>query len=72
MLDHATGIVDKCRYCVAGGDETSTNCVTACPANVRIWGDLDDPDSEVAKAVAAHNAQPLAPNLSHAKFYYVR
>ena len=71
-LDHATGIVDKCRYCVAGGDETSTNCVTACPANVRIWGDLDDPDSEVAKAVAAHNAQPLAPNLSHAKFYYVR
>lgn len=73
-IDHATGIVDKCRLCVAEANEADhpTNCVNSCPAGVRIFGDLDDPSSEVSQAIAATNAQPLARNLSHAKFYYVR
>lgn len=74
-VDPATGIVDKCRLCVARADPAKhpTNCVSACPAGVRIFGDLDDPSSEVSRAIAATNAQPLASDLlSHAKFYFVR
>lgn len=73
-IDQITGIVDKCRLCVADSKEEdhATNCVNACPAHVRIFGDLDDPSSEVAKAVVSMNAQPISKNLSHAKFYFVR
>ena len=51
VVDERTGAVDKCRFCTVSalnGTEMST-CVTACPAGVRVFGDLDDPDSELAR-----------------------
>ena len=74
VRNEQTGAVDKCRFCVAnkeGGANTS-NCVDACPTGVRIFGDLDDPDSEVSKAIAATNAQPIAGDLTKSKVFYVR
>lgn len=74
VVDHASGTVDKCRLCTQWAQPGSgmTTCVTACPANVRIFGDLDDPESEVSKAIAATNAKPIAGDLTKAKIFYAR
>ena len=51
-----TGEVDKCRFCTMSAETSGTkvcSCVEACLTNTRIFGDLDDPNSEAAKVVAA-------------------
>jgi protein NrfC len=48
--------VDKCNFCFdtrLSKGETTTACSAACPAHVRVFGDLSDPDSEVYKLVHA-------------------
>ena len=70
-----TGAVDKCRFCnvsnYTSGTEMCT-CVTACPTGARIFGDLDDPDCELVKEIAATHAAPIAGDLTKSKVYYVR
>ena len=49
-----TKSVDKCNFCYdtrLSKGETLTACAAACPAKVRIFGDLSDPQSEVYKRV---------------------
>jgi Fe-S-cluster-containing dehydrogenase component len=74
VQDHATGEVEKCRFCVwhDDGSVPEPACVDTCITGARIFGDLDDPASEIAKAVVDRNAKPLAPGLTRAKIYYVR
>ncbi len=74
VVNSQTGTVGKCRYCVAntGSGQDASNCVTACPTGVRIWGDLDDPDSEISREIERTNAQPIAGDLTKSKVYYVR
>lgn len=70
-----TGAVDKCRFCVVSEYETGTkmcNCVSACLTGARIFGDLDDPDSEIAKEIARTHATPIAGDLTKSKVFYVR
>lgn len=68
----ATGAVDKCRLCAASAAGDVPNCVNACPGGVRIVGDLDDADGELARAIAATGAAPIAGDLTKSKVYYVR
>ena len=59
---HQKHVVEKCTMCwhrVAKGEEPA--CVEACPGRARIWGDLDDPDSEVSQAVKGREYQHLLP-----------
>lgn len=72
VRNEKTGAVDKCRLCAASAPNDATNCVTACPAGVRIVGDLDDASSEVSQAIVRLNAQPIAGNLTQSKVFYVR
>jgi protein NrfC len=58
-FNEETRSVDKCNFCLdtklkeTGGKTTA--CVEACPANVRIFGDLSDTGSEVYELVHQPN-----------------
>lgn len=59
-MDPVKGIVEKCNLCeplVARGE--SPACVQTCLAECRIFGDLDDPDGPLVKAIAARGAKSL-------------
>lgn len=73
VINEETGTVDKCRLCASdfGEDEPNCSCVSACLTHARMVGDLDDPESEISKAIVAMNAQPLTGD-PKAKIFYVR
>lgn len=51
-FDEETRAVDKCNFCLdtrLSKGETTTACVEACPADVRVFGDLSDVNSRVFK-----------------------
>lgn len=64
----------KCDFCRSKGytDGIGPSCVRACPGDARVFGDLDDPESDISQAIAQYHAQPLASNLTASKIYYVR
>ena len=53
-IDPDTNVADTCTLCEHRlyGGETTTFCELACPGRAITSGDLDDPDSAVAKIVA--------------------
>lgn len=60
-VDPEKRIVEKCNLCsphVARGEEPA--CVKTCPAECRVFGDVDDPTSRIAGLAAARGAKPLA------------
>jgi Fe-S-cluster-containing dehydrogenase component len=53
----------KCTLCAHLLDQgwKEPRCVEVCPTNALIFGDLDDPDSEISKRLATEKAEPLHP-----------
>lgn len=49
---HKGGTVEKCTFCknLIDRDEVPA-CMQLCPGRARFWGDLDDPESAVSKAI---------------------
>ncbi|WP_369707157.1 4Fe-4S dicluster domain-containing protein [Eggerthella sp. YY7918] len=61
---HKKGTVGKCVLCherIAEGKKPA--CATTCISKARIFGDLDDPTSEISQAIKKKNAKPMAENL---------
>ena len=63
-----TGTADKCDYCrrsTPAGELPA--CVAVCPVHCRAFGDADDPQSEVARLLAARKAVHVVPLNSNAR-----
>jgi len=68
------GIVEKCTMCDHRvNDGKDPYCVVSCPADARIFGDLDDPNSQISKVLAKYEGKQLLPHKgTKPKVYYVR
>ena len=54
------GVMEKCTLCkerTDAGDKPM--CVVCCPTHARIFGDLDDPDSEISRTIRDKHAYVL-------------
>jgi len=57
---HQYNVVEKCTFCVnriAKGEKPA--CMELCPGRARYYGDLDDPNSDVNKAIKGRNYTKL-------------
>jgi phenylacetyl-CoA:acceptor oxidoreductase 27-kDa subunit len=53
--------------------EAAPTCAIICPTQIRTFGDLDDPDSEVSRQITYRKAQPLHPEFdTEPSVYYLR
>ena len=54
------GVMEKCTLCKERTDDGDVPmCVLCCPADARIFGDLDDPDSEISRTIRENHAGVL-------------
>lgn len=54
------GVMEKCTLCKERTDVgEEPMCVVCCPARARVYGDLDDPNSEISKLRAKSNVRIL-------------
>ena len=74
MYPLQTGTVSKCNFCLERLDKALDNgqkpgldrevtpaCVNACPTKARIFGDLDDPESEISISIRVGKGYQLRP-----------
>lgn len=57
---HVSNKMEKCTFCahrVVDGDLPF--CVEVCPARARVFGDLDDPNSDISKKLAEREYEQL-------------
>lgn len=71
---HRHGAVEKCLLCyprITAGLKPA--CVQACPTQAMIFGDLEDPGSEIAQLVSRSEAKPLDEGLNvNPSVFYAR
>ena len=54
------GVAEKCTLCKERTDRGDIPmCVRVCPGRARVYGDLDDPESEISKVVRENHAYQL-------------
>lgn len=58
--EHRGNTVEKCTFCVNRLERGEMPaCMELCPGRARFWGDLDDPESDVSKAIAGRETMRL-------------
>ena len=73
FINPDTGNADKCTWCYhrIKRDETPA-CVEACPVDARVFGRLDDPESEISRRIATIPTSVLKEHLgTHPKLHYI-
>jgi molybdopterin-containing oxidoreductase family iron-sulfur binding subunit len=62
QYNQASGTVEKCTFCAQRVDQGQQPfCVDACVYGARVFGDLNDPNSEVVRAIAERHGEPAMP-----------
>src|SRR4030042_441649 len=66
------GYIEKCRFCiefVEKGEKPA--CMTTCMTGVRMFGDLDDPNSEISRTIIKNKLKQLKAELTtKQRIYY--
>ena len=58
--ERVRGVAEKCTLCKERTDRDELPmCVRVCPARARVYGDLDDPNSEISKVIRENKAGVL-------------
>ncbi len=79
------GVVEKCAFCYQRIDrglslglepgidaDATPACVEACPTGARLFGDLNDPESNVSKILKSHSSYRLREDLgTEPRVYYL-
>ncbi len=73
FINHETNNADKCTWCYHRiKREETPACVEACPTGARMFGRIDDPNSEISKRIAAVPTRVLKEHLgTHPKLHYI-
>lgn len=59
---HEKHTVEKCTFCKERREQgMEPACIEVCPMRARVFGDLDDPDSEISQLVASREYKQLLP-----------
>ncbi len=59
---HPEGYIDKCTFCIHRVSEgKDPACVSVCPTHAMIFGDLEDPNSEISKVLQTRKHKVLIP-----------
>lgn len=59
---HLNNTVEKCDFCVHRLDEgEAPACMQHCPGNARLWGDIDDPNSDISVFLSQVESEQLLP-----------
>ena len=71
-LDEEQGVMKKCTLCVdriydekLPESERQPACVLSCPTSSRVFGDFDDPNSDVSKLTIERAGQALMPEMGY-------
>ncbi len=70
---HPEGYVDKCTFCIHRVQEgKDPACVSVCPTHAMIFGDLEDPNSEISRVLRTRQHKVLIPEAgTHPHVYYL-
>ncbi len=75
FIDPNEGAVDKCTFCmhrIENGIPT-TSCQEICPTGSIVFGDLNDPDSEISRLLETREHYVLAPDAgTRPKHFYLK
>ncbi len=74
--DEDANVADKCTFCYdtrLSQGKTTTACQITCPSKVRIFGDLDDPKSEISQVLKTREYFTLKPEKkTKPKLFYLK
>jgi len=71
FINPKTGTADKCDFCLHRVEKGMVPaCVNTCQGRARIFGDLNDPDSEVSKVIRTNATTVLRPDMGTGPMVY--